>query len=346
MKWLVLASFNLELKRPWLFNHLSTGVHEAHAVPKHYAHDRSRRVSGGREWADFMRQGLLGAWRARFGEGADGVITAFPQLTAVMALLKWLRVLPRRTRLVAWYFNMSHPVGGIKGQLARVVMSQVNCFVVHSRAEIDIYSQWLRLPACRFRFVPLTAGEPGAGVPPDAKIPERPYVIAMGTANRDYQTFMAALARVNVPALVICGPHALEGVQVPPLVEVRHGLTLSACHALARHARVNVIPIAQLDAASGQVTLIEAMMMGSALVVTRCIGSEDYVEHLSDAILVPPGDVQAMAEAIERLWRDDALHECLSARALARARSQCTVEAAGGNLLAILEEQRAAQAAA
>jgi len=345
MKWLVLASFQVELKRPWLFMHIDASQHEAYAVPKPYVHDRSRKVSGWREWVGFMRHGLAGAWQVRFGEGAHGVITAFPQLTAVMALFKLLRVLPRRTRLVAWYFNMSHPVGGFKGRLARAVMSQVNCFVVHSSAEIEIYSQWLNLPASRFRFVPLTAGEPASAIPPDLKVPATPYVIAMGTANRDYRTFLAAMARLQLPGLVICGPHALAGVQVPPLVEVRHGLSLAACHALARQARVNVIPIAQLEAASGQVTLIEAMMMGAALVVTRCIGSQDYVAHLSDAMLVPPGDVQAMADAIERLWRDDALHESLARAAKARALSQCTVEAVASNLLSVLEEQRAAQAA-
>jgi glycosyltransferase involved in cell wall biosynthesis len=345
MKWLMLAPFEVELNSPWLFTHVSSGHHEAQSVPKHYVHDRSRKASGLKEWRDFMRHGWAGAWKVRFGGPVDGVITAFPQLTAVMALFKLLRVLPRRTRLVAWYFNMSHPVGGFKGRLARAVMSQVDCFVVHSSAEIEIYSQWLNLPASRFRFVPLTAGEPASATPPDLNLPAAPYVIAMGTANRDYRTFLAAMARLQLPGLVICGPHALEGVEVPPLVEVRHGLSLAACHALARQARVNVIPIAQLEAASGQVTLIEAMMMGAALVVTRCIGSQDYVAHLSDAMLVPPGDVQAMADAIERLWRDDALHESLARAAKARALSQCTVEAVASNLLSVLEEQRAAQAA-
>lgn len=45
--------------------------------------------------------------------------------------------------------------------------------------------------------------------------------------------------------------------------------------------------------------LLEAMMMGLPCISTNCAGSDEYIEHLKNGLLVDVGDTNAMATAIE-----------------------------------------------
>jgi len=55
---------------------------------------------------------------------------------------------------------------------------------------------------------------------------------------------------------------------------------------------------------------LEAMACGTA-VITTPYGAEDYVEHMRNALVVPPREPHAMAEAIVRLYEDSILRRAL-----------------------------------
>jgi glycosyltransferase involved in cell wall biosynthesis len=64
-------------------------------------------------------------------------------------------------------------------------------------------------------------------------------------------------------------------------------------------------------------TLGEAMAYGCAAVSFDCdTGPRDLIRHEVDGLLVPPGDVGALAQSLGRLMQDDALRAQMSARAL------------------------------
>ena len=77
-----------------------------------------------------------------------------------------------------------------------------------------------------------------------------------------------------------------------------------------RHAGVFVLP--SLEEGSGSLSLIEALQAGSAVVASRCDGIPEDVEDGEGALLVPPGDREALAHALARLLRDPALRAALS----------------------------------
>jgi glycosyltransferase involved in cell wall biosynthesis len=332
MKWITLASFGLDVSAQWYLRGDGQARHVSEHVPKRYVHDRSRKVSGLREWSDFAWQSISALpmiWRSP----QAGVLTFFPQLAALMALLKWLGFY--RRPLVAWSFNMGRPYRGWKGQLARWVLSEVDLFVVYSKAEIEVYSQWLQLPQDRFEFLPLTS-EPMDSTE-QAPTPAEPYVLAMGTANRDYRSLFDAVAGTAWRVIVISGAHALRGLEVPSNVQVMSAVPIDECRRLARGATVNVIPIADVSSASGQVTLIDSMHMGCSLVVTRCIGTVDYVQDRSHALLVPAADATALRQAIGELWVNPELREKLAREAASHARRSFTNQAVRPLALALLD---------
>ena len=69
------------------------------------------------------------------------------------------------------------------------------------------------------------------------------------------------------------------------------------------------------------VVLLEAMSYGVPVVASDIGGITDIVEHDKSGLLVPPGDVPHLAQALERLARDPALASRLGAAGARRVRS-------------------------
>src|SRR5205085_11699468 len=151
----------------------------------------------------------------------------------------------------------------------------------------------------RFEFVPLQHGH----LEPSHREDEaRPFVLAMGSAHRDFRTLFEAVGPLRLRTVVVTSPRCLEGLSVPDGVEVRTGLSHAECLVLAQQARLNVVPIDNDETASGQVTVVEAMWLGRPVVATRCLGTEDYIDSGTDGYLVARQDAGQLRQTIERLW--------------------------------------------
>jgi mannosyltransferase len=74
-------------------------------------------------------------------------------------------------------------------------------------------------------------------------------------------------------------------------------------------------------------TLIEAMAAGAALVASRAGAAELVVEDGVSGVLVPPGDADALAAAIEPLLRDPAACTAMGARGRARVIANFSLDA-------------------
>jgi mannosyltransferase len=74
-------------------------------------------------------------------------------------------------------------------------------------------------------------------------------------------------------------------------------------------------------------TLIEAMAAGNALVAARAGAAEFVVEDGVTGVLTPPGDVDALAAALEPLMRDPALAVTMGQRARARVEEKFSLDA-------------------
>jgi glycosyltransferase involved in cell wall biosynthesis len=340
MHWAVAAPFTIdpEIDR-WLMPFVAGERHQFTMVPVRRLqrrpswHDRRRRTAGPGDWASAWSQGTA-AW----GESRGGVITVFPHLAVVAGIHQRLRV--RRKPVVAWCFNLGALYPGLKGAAARFVLACIDRFVVHSRAEVVRYAQWLDLPSDRFRFVPLQRGL----IPiEEEEDQEQPFILAMGSAGRDYAAFFDAVRVTGHPTVVVAASHAMGGLAVPANVELRSSLLAEECHRLAQRARMVVVPLLDGKTACGQVTILDAMRMGRPVVATSCPGSEDYLENDSTGLLVEPRDVGALRRAIERLWDDGGLRQRLGRNAARFAAEHCSDEAAGKSLRLILDEVEDAQ---
>ncbi|EFH12105.1 glycosyltransferase, group 1 family protein [Pseudoroseomonas cervicalis ATCC 49957] len=333
-QWLLLGSSPGGYDHHWITRFVSPLRHRFFDLHADYDHDRSRRATSGRQWLDYLRHAGRGLRAANLSrDPGAGLLTVFPQLALMAGLLK--RLSGSRRPIIAWSFNLGQQHGGAKARLARYGLQAVERIIVHSRREIASYAEAFGLPQERFVFVPFSVNALNPTLEEDSK---KPFLLAMGSANRDYATLFAAMRELpEVPLVVVAGRHATEGLELPPNVTLRSGLSLAECHVLAQRARLSVVPTANRFSASGQVTFIEAMMFGRCCIVTESIGAEDYVQDGVNGLLVPPGDPAALRDAIARAWEDAGLRQRLGAEARRHALEHWTHEAASRQLVAFCD---------
>lgn len=333
MHWYVAGSFITRPTDPWLLPYAQRSGRDYTVVPAAYAVDRSRPVAGLAEWR-VTWQHARQTWRAlrAGGDAKGGLLTIFPQLAMAAAGQK--RLQRADEPIVAWCFNVGSLYDGARRTVARLAARAIDTYVVHSRAEIEAYSHWLGIPPERFQFVPLQ--RPSEPVTVD-EVQDKPFVLAMGSARRDYPLLAAALRRLGLPAVIVAAEHALEGADLPANVTVHHRLTAKECERLTQQARLCVVPVANRDTASGQVTVIDAMMFGRPVIATRCVGTIDYVDHGVDGWLVEQGSLDELTSAIETLWHDEPRRRALGEAARRRVALTLSDTAAGQALDHLLQ---------
>lgn len=336
MHWTVAAPFISEQnvgRSRWLTPFVPGTRHEFEIVPRRKTlakwHERSSPVSTRAEWTDYWHHASDTLAAAK-----QGIITVFPQLPAAIGLRQ--RLSRRKFAVVAWLFNVGVCYPGLRQSLSRFGLKEINRFVVHTRRECDMYAEWLGLPRDRFEFVPIQRPE----IPVEYEEEEKdPFILLLGSAHRDFPAFIEAAQRLGVRAVIVSGPRALEGIDVPSGVETPLGLSKADCLRLAQQARVNVVPMIRNNQATagGQVTIAETMWMKRPMVVSRCNGAEDYVIDGENGCLVEPHSVDELTEAIKNLWDDPDLRARIGAQAYDYASKTFTDEAGGAALGKVLD---------
>lgn len=293
-------------------------------------HERTSNFTDLKEWMVYWQQGHESI---KATEG--GVITVFPQLAAVVGMQQQLQF-GRHVPVVAWLFNVGTCHEGLRQQFSKMSMRHVDRFIVHTRRERQMYSEWLDLPIERFEFVPYQVPEIPVTYEEET---ENPFITALGSAHRDFPTLFKAVAALNLPTVVASGKRALEGLSIPAQVKAPLGIQKAECLKLAQQARINVVPLIPNEkvTAAGQVTIVEAMRMGRAIIATRCNGVEDYIIDGETGLLVNPYSVEEMTEAIDKLWHDQPLRNRLGKAAQQYAADHFSDEAAGRALGKVLD---------
>lgn len=281
------------------------------------------------EWLrhfDYVRRGM--AWKP------DCIITSFPQLAFAAAVLLPLMGKPG-ARLVAWNFNLGSLAGRWKGRLAGMALRRVDRFIVHAQGEIGSYAKWLGIREEKFRFVPLQRG----GITEIQPSPiSGPYIVSMGSANRDYRTLADAVIGTGIKTVIIAKKTLIEMLPEHPDLIKLSGLTQDECLSILSGAVLNIAPLAPTQTASGQVTFITSMRMGIPTIATDCVGTVDYIRDGETGLLVPPGDAKALRTAIESFWRDEGYRSRIGVAGKQYAEEHFSDEAAGRYLSQVIDE--------
>jgi glycosyltransferase involved in cell wall biosynthesis len=198
--------------------------------------------------------------------------------------------------------------------------------VGYSAAQVTHWSEELQVPRRKFAILPYTL---------DVSFYERhrkeprstgdPYVLAVGRdMGRDYRTLIAATQSAGLKLKLVTLPYLIEGLEIAaPSVEVFQHLSYEELFSLYSGASVVVIPLkAGIDYPSGIRAMLETMVLGCPVVVTRTPALAEYVTDGEDVTFVEAGDVEGMKVALLEIidFRQVSVERADRARAKAAAK--------------------------
>jgi glycosyltransferase involved in cell wall biosynthesis len=205
--------------------------------------------------------------------------------------------------------------------LRRVRVRRVDRFLTHSANQVRSIVATTRLPDDQLAVVPYgvdTSFWSGSGDGERAGV-----IVSAGREHRDYQTLVAALpggATLTVADHSIFTPDATRrDPEVWPATVRRVALDAVRLRELYFQAEVVVVPVIESSMPAGITTLLEAMSMGKAVVVTETAELRGVVQHGETGLVVKPGDVAGMRAAIESFLSSPERRRALGARARAVA---------------------------
>jgi glycosyltransferase involved in cell wall biosynthesis len=183
------------------------------------------------------------------------------------------------------------------------VQARMERIAVHSRMQRDLAVRDLGVAPGRVELIPYQV-DTRFWAPRD--VLEDRLVVSAGLEHRDYETLFRAVSGLN--ALVVIGAashwsrHRATGSTVPANVRVDK-FDYQALRDLYARAALVVVPLMDIDNQAGVTTILEAMAMGKAVVVTQSAGQTDVIE---DRRTKPRAGLRPRAVSLTRVLADRA----------------------------------------
>jgi len=164
----------------------------------------------------------------------------------------------------------------------------------------------------RFRYIPFKINSYEKAV--NTKATDEGFIFTGGVSKRDYDTFLDAVRDLPYPVKMIAGsPELMElhgsmpldTSRIPPHVELFTEFNPGFFSKLMASSRLIVLPIRKdFLGGAGISVYLEAMAYRKCVIVTAGPHVDGLLNN-DEAIIVPPGDVTAMREAIRRAYADE-----------------------------------------
>jgi glycosyltransferase involved in cell wall biosynthesis len=278
--------------------------------------DRSDSSTGlGSYWSD-----LRWAWKLfRSSKHFEAVVTGSERSAIMFALLQLLLRRERKPHVIIythWNLPSSFFAQSIKRLLYRLVCRGVRRIIVYSERQLELYVKTYGLPKERFSCVKYHTTLYDCKDPVTPVSARGDYVFSGGDYTRDYRTLIEAARqlpyRVVIAALF---RDYFKGLDIPPNVEI---VTTSheGFFELMAGAKVIAVPLCGgLQHSGGQQTYLNAMAMGKTVVVADDCGADEYIQSGLSGIVVPPGDVQALRQALRSAYENSSFASMLARNA-------------------------------
>ena len=278
------------------------------------------------------------AWRLfRASRRYEVVVTGYEQPAIWFGLMQ--RVLRRRPAPHVYLYQYSNlPEDRLgrwfKRRFLGAIMREARAVVVFSRLQIRLYSEAFGVPESTFVWIPYYSTLWGA----EYETTEGDYVFSGGDYTRDYASLFEAVRPLPYRTVIAAFYRSyFKGLQIPSNVEI-----LTTTHEgfleLTAGAGVVAVPLrGGLLHPGGEQTYLNAMALGKAVIVTDDVGAGQYIENGVSGVVLKPGDVEGLRQAIVRFMENRSLARNVGEAARAAA-ARYSPDAFFARLLTVIEE--------
>ena len=208
----------------------------------------------------------------------------------------------------------------------RFAVRSIHGVISHCSQQKGYYENCLPQLREKHRFVPFGT-DPDFFKPLKRRLAGEPldnnadnYIVCVGYIKRDWPTLIQAFDHLEGEVKVrLVGAKSAIGFKFPdkvrPRIECLPYVKITALKEILADARFMVLPLPYFEYSFGQMTLLQTMSMGKAVIVTEVPGISDYVQDGHNALLVQPYDWKDLKDKMELLLNDERVIEKLGGNA-------------------------------
>jgi glycosyltransferase involved in cell wall biosynthesis len=250
----------------------------------------------------WLGMALVQAWMAfRQRQRFDVIVTDGEHIGLPLALLLKL------SRSKVGHVTIGHRITASKKRPFFTwlkVHSHIDVIALHSRQQYELAIRELGIPAERLALIPYQVD---ADFWRSAAAAEERLVCSAGLEFRDYPTLVRAVEGLDVEVVIGAASHwskrrntAAEQA-LPANVHVS-AFDYAALRDVYARSSIVVVPLDDIDFQAGVTTILEAMAMSKAVIVTHSLGQTDVIEDRrfatrgSSPRVRPPSMVRNLAE--------------------------------------------------
>jgi glycosyltransferase involved in cell wall biosynthesis len=229
----------------------------------------------------------------------DAIFSNGENISIPLAAL--LKIRSRRPAHVLIGHRLSAPK---KKLLLQMLHPQMDAIFLYAQPQKTYVQDVLGIPADKLHLIAFHADTRFFHPMPEVKVENR--ISSAGLELRDYPTLIEAVRGLDVDVrLAAASPwskrkNETENRELPANVNAR-GYGYRDLRDLYASSRFVVVPLYDTDFQAGVTTILEAMAMGKAVIVSRTRGQRDVIQDGVNGIYVPPGDAPALRRAITDL---------------------------------------------
>lgn len=252
---------------------------------------------------------------------------------------------PRLAVLSCWLPEVLADASPARLARYRRAYATVDLLFCFSRNQVATLADLLQLDPDRIR--PLAFGVDdeffGPTTPSEVEAPGR--LLAAGRdRGRDWETLFEAVRRADTECDLICRPADIAAYERPAQAHMLGVVDRATYRDHLGASRAVVVATHVLGYPTGQSVLLEAMAMARCCIVTDTPAIREYVDPGRTAIVVPPHDPDALAEAMQAVTTGrtdtDAIGERARATVLERYRASSMWAEVATHLHALAAEGR------
>ena len=252
----------------------------------------------------------------------DAVFASNPHLPELLFIWIAKRLSFGRIRTFVFDLILRSPVSRADQVLAfvrRALLASVDVFLcIHK--DISGYTRFFGVPVNRCLYIPFKANN--FDLAQSIVSIDGDYLLTLGASHRDYKTLVEAVRGTDIPTTILLPKQSISlhnavlGDDLPS--NVRHldvAVDRQEWSQLIAKSRIVAVPILPgVLQPAGISVYLEAMIFGKPVIVSRG-SSTDKVLNSDIAVLVAPGDSDALRDAILFLWNDSSARKLIGARA-------------------------------
>lgn len=209
--------------------------------------------------------------------------------------------------------HLMFDIGGLNGSrvnrtempLIRWALRKAPHIIVHASRQLRLYSAHYPKLVPNAIFIPF--GNDVDYFTPQATGMKK-QILTFGWAKRDNDTLCKAFVGIADKLgykLVVVGGGALKEQYPDSGIEFLDPIPLKNLVALSRESAFIVVPLPEYLYSYGQMSFLQSMALGKALIVTETTSSVDYISDAPGVEQVRPYDVQDMRAALQRMMNSD-----------------------------------------